>query len=155
MNLEKLEKLNELREKGVLTQKEFNEEKKKLLTEKDEEKKNNKEESKSNVLALIGGISWKNVIFSALIALTGYILLIILSYLDGEVFHFYDWMFISKLNWGIMAVIMTLFSLKMKTSKYQYHLPFWVVLPVVFFLNFLELGLLLISCYRLKRREQH
>lgn len=32
MDIEKLEKLNELKEKGVLTQKEFNEEKKKTFS---------------------------------------------------------------------------------------------------------------------------
>lgn len=135
MDIEKLEKLNELKEKGVLTQKEFNEEKKKLLAEKDE-KKDNKKEIKNDGTSFLSKISWKNIIFSALIALSGYILFIALSFLDNMYLLSGDYIFVSRVSWGVMAVILTILSIKHKTSNYQYNAPAWVVFPAVFFFKF-------------------
>lgn len=53
MNIEELENLNSLKEKGIITQEEFNEQKK-IILEKDSEPKT---EHKSNLLEIIGGIT--------------------------------------------------------------------------------------------------
>lgn len=135
MDIEKLEKLTELKEKGVLTQKEFNEAKKKLLSEKDE-KKDSKKEIKNDSTSFLGKISWKNIIFSALIALSGYVLFIALSFLDNMYLFSGDYIFVSRVSWGVMAVILTLLSIRGKTSHYQYTAPAWVIFPAVFFFKF-------------------
>lgn len=132
MDIEKLEKLTELKEKGVLTQKEFNEAKKKLLSEKED----NKKEIKNDGTSFLNKISWKNIIFSALFALSGYVLFIALSFLDNIYLLSGDWGLVSRVSWGVMAVILTILSIRHKTSNYQYNAPAWVVFPAVFFFKF-------------------
>lgn len=150
MDIEKLEKLNELKEKGVLTQKEFNEEKKKLLAEKDE-KKDNKKEIKNDGASFLSKISWKNIIFSALIASLGYVLLIALSFLDHFLNLSGDWLLISRISWGLSAVIMTIFTIKLQASKYKYCAPAWVVFPAVFFFKFFGIWLAAYQLLQIKK----
>lgn len=150
MDIQKLEKLTELKEKGVLTQKEFNEEKKKLLSE-NEKKKDSKQEIKNDSLLFLSKINWKNIIFSALIASLGYVLLIVLSFLDHLLNLSGDWVFVSRISWGLSAVIMTVFTIKLQASKYKYCAPAWVVFPVVYFLKFFGIWLAAYQLLQIKK----
>lgn len=95
MNIDELEKLNALKEKGILTQEEFDTKKKELL---------NREETNSNAISPKRGINWKNFFLSSLVA-AGYcafdvIFLIFSSY---SLSHF-DSFFIENLLMNTLGV---------------------------------------------------
>ena len=106
MNIEKLEKLCELKEKGLLTASEFEEEKQKLMASS-----SSGEEVRSK------GINWKNVAISFLVAIVVYIITIPVSKMVGnnEVSVFLT----SVIMQIFMAIVLTVMACKVKMGRYK------------------------------------
>lgn len=133
MDLEQLEKLNELKEKGILTQEEFDIKKKEIL--------NNKEVTASTKQM---GVNWKNVAISFGITL-GYFLVFIIYY--GVIFSFNESKEVLDIA-GIIyrlltAVVFTILAIKFETKKYKNTVPAWAAFVGILFLR--EIAVWMIS----------
>lgn len=109
MDLEKIEKLHELKEKGILSDEEFEKEKQKLLND-DEASQFEFQKKKT--------INWKNVGISFLISLVWFLCYLIVGQIisiacDIDVFDAYVVLNI------ITAAILALISIKFETKKYK------------------------------------
>ena len=111
MNVAKLELLCELKEKGLLTQQEFDEEKKRLL-------------NPSNFDTTIpkGKICWQNVGWSLIIITWCFIVsILVMKILNATTGMSYD--DAAKNVFGVskilMALVLTIIAYKMKTSQYK------------------------------------
>ena len=137
MNLEKLEKLNELREKGILTQEEFEAEKKKLLqadipnvkpkVKPQKQEIQNKDTKESQTFSL------KNFIISFFMMICYLILLIIivgaLDASDKDVGG------IHLVVTTLLAILMTFYAIKIETYKYKDCSSAWAIFLVIIFLG--------------------
>lgn len=116
MDMEKLEKLSELKEKGLLTQEEFEKQKNALLNNtKDDQHVTQKK-----------GINWKNVVLSFLITIVIVVLIgsisPIYSYVTGDrIEHLFTIINI------ICAMIFTFIAMKLETKKYKGYCPAWEI----------------------------
>lgn len=106
MDIEALTKINELKEKGILTQEEFDKQKQILLNEKS----NNKVSVKNKE-----GVNWKNVGISFVISLIYSIIILFIYGVYGEVMgkNFF------KAICFVSAVVVAIFSFTLKSGKYQ------------------------------------
>lgn len=145
MDLEKLEKLNELKEKGILTQEEFDIEKKKLLqpekieVEKKAEIKTQKNENKTSDKT--NKINWKNCLISFFVMnfwmfLLGFISAI-LTHTTENVASIYKILII------LVAIIYAFRAITKETYKYKNCAPAWGVFLAITFLG--PIGIWLIS----------
>ncbi len=115
MDIEQLEKLSELKEKGIITEEEFEEQKKDLLSPKPTHK----------------GVSWKNIGLSFLIALAVSVVEVILALgVSADVDSSDFTTAINLLNIAL-AIVMTIVSIRLKTSSYKSKLPAWGVFLVI------------------------
>ena len=135
MDLEKLEKLNELKEKGILTQEEFEAEKKKVL-QSDTSKKDETSIKEINNVELVTNspkTNWKNVGLSFLLAVVLSILLGIIainfSNTADEIFS------TAYVLYTFISVIMTFYAMKIKTYKYERCCPAWEIFIGIIFLQ--------------------
>lgn len=135
MDIEKLEKLNELKEKGILTEEEFNIQKKELLgvNEKRIEQIKNKK-----------GVCWKNFALSFLIAFLWLIVFIgarILFKINNNLEIVYL---------ILTAICMAVIAYKLKTEKYKNCAPVWGVVIGILFFRVLAIWIILYQFLQIK-----
>lgn len=121
MDIERLEKLSELKEKGIITEEEFNAQKKELLSSK------TSQETKTS-------FSWKNFAVSFLIALIVVLVEVLLALGINPDVDSPDFTGALQLLNIALAIVMTIIAVRLKTSSYKRKLPAWAVfLAIVFF----------------------
>ena len=131
MDTEKLLKLNELKDKGILTQEEFEAEKKKILSSLDTKEK--KVEKNIPHKQPKKGINWSNVGISFLISSISSALVI---YVTLSLYGQEDGMEISRVILGPVAgIIMCVLAFSVKSGKYKNYTH-----PIVIFVAVLLLG---------------
>ena len=119
MNIEELEKLNSLKDKGIITQEEFDEQKKKILGNRSAQQ----EASKTK-------INWRNVGISFLFALGS---LLVTSAIVAVIMYIYPNISdntVKNLGRGIFvlwAVIISIIAYKYETKKYKKTAPAWAI----------------------------
>lgn len=131
MDIEKLEKINELKEKGIISEEEFNKMKKELMSET---QSHNAIEKNSNQKE---GINWKNVGISFLIAVATFALgFLIGSILEetGDIADENQWVRFWQIFYIFIGVIYTIIASKLETKKYKNCAAAWAVF-LVFFLT--------------------
>lgn len=124
MNIEQLEKLNELREKGIITQEQFEIEKKKILQSDSDVKS-------CNNLSKPRKINWKHLGISFFIAVTYFLLICFLSAFFQHYTESKD-SILPPLVY-ISAVIFTLYAIKIETYKYKYCSSAWAIFFYIIF----------------------
>ena len=121
MDIEKLEKLNELKEKGIITEEEFNAQKKDLLSS------NHTQEAKTS-------FSWKNFAISFAIALIVLLFEVLLALGISPDVDSPDFTGTLQVLNIALAIVMTIIAVRLKTSSYKSKLPAWgVFLAILFF----------------------
>ena len=121
MDIEKLEKLNELKEKGIITEEEFNAQKKDLLSS------NPTQEAKTS-------LSWKNFAISFAIALIVLLFEVLLALGISPDVDSPDFTGTLQVLNIALAIVMTIIAVRLKTSSYKSKLPAWgVFLAILFF----------------------
>ncbi len=121
MDIEKLEKLNELKEKGIITEEEFNAQKKDLLSS------NPTQEAKTS-------FSWKNFAISFAIALIVLLFEVLLALGISPDVDSPDFTGTLQVLNIALAIVMTIIAVRLKTSSYKSKLPAWgVFLAILFF----------------------
>ena len=137
MDIEQLEKLNELKEKGLLTQEEFDKQKKALLTPEAANKapvKNKK------------GVNWKNLGKSFIITLFWFLGVIFITSIITDVTITKDSTItedkaikgFTNLLYFLSAIGFTIIASKLETKKYKNYCPAWEIFIGVWALR--ELG---------------
>lgn len=133
MNLEKLEKLNELKEKGILTQEEFEAEKKKILHSDTSIADGKKNENNKVATMPQKKINWKNVAISFFISL---IFSVITIFITFNLYNEIDGIALSRIILGpIAGIIMCILAFSTKSGKYKNCTH-----PIVVFIVVLLLG---------------
>lgn len=119
MNIEELEKLNSLKDKGIITQKEFDEQKKKILGNKSTPQ----EASKTK-------INWRNVGISFLYALGS---VLVTSVIATIIMYAYSDLsektstILGRIIYVIWAIIISVIAYKYETKKYKKNAPAWAI----------------------------
>ena len=129
MNIEQLEKLNELREKGIISQEQFETEKEKILHA-------NSDEKSCDSLSKPKKINWKNFGISSFIAVIYFIFIFFQSDIEFDDVILYKQGLYVLLNLVISAVF-TLYAIKINTYKYENCAPAWFVFFVILVTGFL------------------
>jgi len=129
MNIEQLEKLNELREKGIISQEQFETEKEKILHA-------NSDEKSCDSLSKPKKINWKNFGISSFIAVIYFIFIFLQSDIEFDDVILYKQGLYVLLNLVISAVF-TLYAIKINTYKYENCAPAWFVFFVILVTGFL------------------
>lgn len=121
MDLEKLEKLHELKEKGILSEEEFEKKKAELLNEN---KTAQTTTSKKR-------INWKNVGLSFLFALLYLIIMIgigcLIAYIADNITD-KELEYISRFTNLICGIILAFIAKKLNTSQYEKCAPIWGII---------------------------
>ncbi len=134
MNIEELEKLNELKEKGVITQEEFDKKKEEMLSG------GNKAQKQTSI------INWYNLGISFLFGLGSLGILIIIPLMLYAIDRNVPEATIENLRYlinFIVAIIMSIIAYKLETKKYKNVAPIWATLLGVFLFG--PLGVWLVS----------
>lgn len=127
MDLEKLEKLHELKEKGILSAEEFDQKKAELFNE-------NKEIQTASIKK---GINWRNFGIAFLCAFLYFVVMV--SFGTIIVYVFEDTTdsglnCINKLANLVCGIILAFIAKKLKTSQYEKCAPIWaIVLGMLWF----------------------
>lgn len=136
MDIEKLEKLNNLKEKGIITQDEFDNQKRKLLE--------NKKSPKSKTAQT--SINWNNIGIAFLFALGSFVLALIVSaiiqYINPPISENTKTGLV-KLLFVLLSIILALIASKYEVKKYKNTAPVWAVFVGV--LLFDALGVWIVS----------
>lgn len=145
MDLEKLEKLNELKEKGILTQEEFDIEKKKILQPEEINVEGNvKIKPQKNEIKISDKthkINWKNCLISFLVMISWIFLLGFISVLFTHTTE--NNASIYKILITFVAIIYSFRAIAKETYKYKNCAPAWGVFLAIMFLG--PIGIWLIS----------
>ena len=120
MDIEKLEKLSELKEKGILTEEEFNAQKKELLSSKASQ------ETKMS-------FSWKNLGVSFLITLVVVLVEVLLALGISPDVNSPDFTGALQLLNIVLAVVMTIVAVRLKDTPSKRKLPAWAVFLAIVF----------------------
>ncbi|MBR5598745.1 MAG: SHOCT domain-containing protein [Alphaproteobacteria bacterium] len=117
MDLEKLEKINELKEKGILSEDEFNKMKQQLLSDNTV---NNPVKAESNKKK---GVNWKNVGISFLITVATLVILGIVGVILEEtgiiIADENEWKAFWRFFYIFLGVIYAIIASKLETKKYK------------------------------------
>lgn len=135
MDVEKLTKLNELKEKGILSEEEFNKMKQELLSDNTD---NHSVKIKSNKNK---GVNWKNVGISFLISVGTLGIAFIIGAILEEMGILYDekqWKAFWRIFYIFLGVIYAIIASKLETKKYKDCAGAFLVFIV--FLFFAALG---------------
>lgn len=145
MDLEKLEKLNELKEKGILTQEEFDIEKKKILQPEEINVEGNvKIKPQKNEIKISDKthkINWKNCLISFLVMISWIFLLGFISVLFTHTTE--NNASIYKILITFVAIIYSFRAIAKETYKYKNCASAWGVFLAIMFLG--PIGIWLIS----------
>lgn len=121
MDLEKLEKLHELKEKGILSAEEFEKKKAELLNEN----------KTAQTTTSKKGISWKNVGLSFLFALLYLIIMIgigsLIAYIADNITD-KELEYIGRFANLICGIILAFIAKKLNTSQYEKCAPIWGII---------------------------
>lgn len=109
MNIQKLEKLNELKEKGILSKEEFEKQKQELLVDN----KGNNPPPK--------GINWKNFWISFIISLFWSFIVEIACFVVDDSFTIFVLLLV------LSAIGLTIVASKLETKKYKNCCPAWEI----------------------------
>lgn len=137
MDIQQLEKLNELREKGILTEEEFNAQKKALLSP--QEKKI--------------GFSWKNFGISFLITLVVILVEVLLALGINPDVNSPDFTGALQLLNIVLAVIMTIVAVRLKDTPSKRKLPAWAVFLAIVFAGCLGFWVTMYNILQIKQNN--
>ncbi|MBQ9271444.1 MAG: ankyrin repeat domain-containing protein [Alphaproteobacteria bacterium] len=145
MDIEKLEKLCNLKEKGILTQEEFEEEKKKILDIATAREKKN--EHNKVMMAPQKNINWKNVAISFFIAL---LWMFIFGIVSVSFQKYIDEKTIKICSVILTATILSFLAYKLKTKQYKNYAPAWEVFIGVIFLQAIGVWIVIYQFLQIK-----
>ena len=126
MNIEELEKLNELKEKGIITQEEFDKKKEEMLSG------GNKAQKQAS------NMNWYNLGISFLCGLGSFGIIVAIPHIlyamninvsEGRVGD------IKSLIFFLFGLIMSIMAYKLETKKYKNATPFWATFLVIGFVG--------------------
>lgn len=124
MDIEKLQKISDLRDRGILTESEFEEQKRKIMNE--------------DVIKASQAINWQNITVSIFIAI-GYI--IFLGMLKNSIFMYVN---------IIVGIILSYKSFKLRTNEYEKGISWFWTFILIIFLGPIILGFILYKILQIK-----